>query len=331
MLQRSLIEYGLVALAIFFSTAAYEALLIPVLRRYRAGQPILEIGPSWHSKKAGTPTMGGLAFVFAVLTVGAVYGIVLAFKGRGRELYPVLAVLFLALGSAAIGFYDDYLKLLKKENKGLSAAQKYFLQLLLAALFLLVAVRLLGVGTAVRLPFVSRQLALGLWYYPLMLLFITGVINALNLTDGLDGLLSATVSVLGVFCLAFGLRSGVSLYLFFGAVMLGGSVGFLLYNAHPAKVFMGDTGSLFWGGMVAGVGVLTASPITLLLAGGVYVIEAASVILQVIFFKLTKGKRLFRMAPLHHHFEKCGLGERSIVFLFSLTALLFAVLAFVGG
>lgn len=304
--------------------------LIPVLRRHRAGQPILEIGPSWHLSKTGTPTLGGLAFIGGIGGALLLCGILFLITDRTRQLHLPALVFAYAVLCGAIGFLDDYRKLTKRENKGLSPWQKYLLQLVVSALFLWVAVGLLGVDTAIRLPFSDSVLELGIFYYPLALLYLTGLVNALNLTDGVDGLLSSTVGVISAFLLLWGYSEGIRETMIMGACLLGGVLGFLCFNAHPAKVFMGDTGSLFLGGAVSAVGILTEHPLLLLLACGVFVLEAASVIVQVLFFKFSHGKRLLRMAPLHHHFEKGGWSEWRVVGVFSLIGAAFAAAAFLG-
>lgn len=324
-------EWVFLFLAACVLTTVFEGILLPVLRRRRAGQPILEIGPAWHMKKSGTPTMGGLAFVTAVAATLLFYGIYLFILDRQGELRKPALLLLYAVCGGAIGFFDDLKKLRKKENKGLSAPQKYLLQLVISAVFLFFAVRLGFVGNTLFLPFARRTVEIGFFFYPLALLFLTGMMNALNLTDGLDGLLSSTVAVFAGFSVLYGLATGDTLFLLSGVLLLGASIGFLLYNAHPAKVFMGDTGSLFFGAFLAGLGILSARPLTVLTAGGVYAAEAFSVILQVIFFKCTGGKRLFLMAPLHHHFEKRGWSENRVVLLFSAAAALLATVAFFGG
>ena len=312
-------------------TTALEGVLLPILRRRHAGQPILEIGPAWHMSKSGTPTMGGLAFVAALAATLLLYAIWLLAHGRQNELQKPALLLLYAIGGGAIGFFDDLKKLAKKENKGLSAPQKYLLQLLLSGVFLFFAVRQGFAGPAIDLPFAGSTASLGFFYYPLALLFLTGLMNALNLTDGLDGLLASTVAVFAGFSVLYGQALGDGLFSVSGVLLLGAAVGFLFYNAHPAKVFMGDTGSLFLGAFVAGLGILSAKPLTVLTAGGVYLIEAASVMLQVVFFRCTGGRRLFLMAPLHHHFEKRGFSENKVVLLFAAAAVLFAALAFFGG
>lgn len=314
----------------FLFTVLYEKRLIPVLRRHRAGQPILEIGPSWHMSKAGTPTLGGLAFIGGMGSALLLISIYLLFTHQNESLRVPALIFSYALLCGAIGFFDDYRKLVKKENQGLTAAQKYLLQLLAAALFLFAARVLLDTDTAILLPFTEASLELGVFYYPLALLYLTGLVNALNLTDGVDGLLSCTVAVVAAFFLLWGYSEGEQGTMMVGALLLGATLGFLCFNAHPAKVFMGDTGSLFLGGTVSAVGIVTEHPLLLLMACGVFVIEAGSVILQVVYFKLTRGKRLFRMAPLHHHFEKGGWSEWRVVAVFCVTGALFAALALAG-
>ncbi|MBE6594383.1 MAG: phospho-N-acetylmuramoyl-pentapeptide-transferase [Ruminococcaceae bacterium] len=313
-------------LGVFLMGLLLERLWLPILKKRRAGQPILEIGPSWHIAKAGTPTMGGVAFMLAaVLSFLLCLPVFLAARSS-EEVRRLSFVLLFAVACGGIGFFDDYCKLRNKRNQGLTAWQKYFLQLVASAVFLALIRGYGGVSTAITLPFSGGEIALGGFYAPLALLFLTGMVNALNLTDGLDGLLAGTAAVMGIFFILYGgAVRGV------GVLILGAALSFLPYNAHPAKVFMGDTGSLFLGALVAGGGLISAAPMTTLLAGGIYVVEAASVILQVGFFKLSGGKRLLRMAPLHHHFEKCGWSERMIVLLFTVAATAFAVLAYLGG
>ncbi|MBQ2757800.1 MAG: phospho-N-acetylmuramoyl-pentapeptide-transferase, partial [Clostridia bacterium] len=268
MKNEGIFTYAVLFLLTLVLTVVLEAVLIPTLRRLRAAQPILKIGPSWHLSKSGTPTMGGLAFIVAVLAVFLLFAACLLWRGEQASLTVAALVVLYAVLSGAIGFFDDYRKLVKRENKGLGAGEKYFLQLLLA-LLLLVAAKSLGVlDTAIFLPFTAERLELGAWYYPLALLFLTGVVNALNLTDGVDGLLGGTVAVLAAFFLLYGNAVGQGIFSLFGALLLGACLGFLVFNHHPAKVFMGDTGSLFLGGMVGALGLLSARPISVLGGGG---------------------------------------------------------------
>ncbi len=313
----------------FFLTVIAERILIPLLKKWRAGQPILEIGPAWHMAKAGTPTLGGIGFIVAIVLCACVFARCSIQDASNMWGKMTLLVCF-SVFCGAIGFFDDWCKLRKRENKGLSALQKYALQLIVSAVFLVFAVRLFGVEGAVSLPFTERKIILGVYYYPLAMLYLTGVINALNLTDGVDGLLSSTTAVFALFLVACGIADNNGTAMTTGALLLGAMLGFLCFNHHPAKVFMGDTGSLFLGAMVGGYGILSPSPLAVLLGGGVFVSEAISVIAQVVYFKCTKGKRLLRMAPLHHHFEKCGWSEVRVVGIFSLAGLLFAAAAFFG-
>ena len=314
----------------FLLTVVFSRFLIPVLRRRRAGQPILEIGPSWHLCKAGTPTLGGLAFIGGMGGALLLYAMYLFLTKDNHSLRAAALILMYGVLCGGIGFFDDYRKLSKKENQGLTASQKYLLQLLTSGVFLFAVRVTLHTDTAILLPFSENALELGALYYPLALLYLTGLVNALNLTDGVDGLLSSTVAVLAAFFLLWGYSEGQGTVVTVGALLLGGTLGFLCFNAHPAKVFMGDTGSLFLGGMVSAVGIVTEHPLLVLISCGVFVIEAGSVILQVVFFKLSHGKRLFRMAPLHHHFEKCGWSEWRVVGVFSAASALFASVAFWG-
>lgn len=314
----------------FLLTVLFSRLLIPALRRRHAGQPILEIGPSWHLSKAGTPTLGGLAFIGGIGGAVLPISLYLLWVGEHVQLRGVALILLYALLCGAIGFFDDYRKLVKKENQGLSASQKYLLQLLASAFFLLAVRIFLNVDTAIKVPFSHTVWELGIFYYPLALLYLTGLVNALNLTDGVDGLLSFTVSVVALFFLVLGYFEHSEVVMLMGALLLGAALGFLCFNAHPAEVFMGDTGSLFLGGAVSAVGIVTEHPLLILISCGVFVIEAASVILQVVYFKLSHGKRLLRMAPLHHHFEKCGWSEWQVVCVFSLAGAVFAATAFLG-
>ncbi len=320
----------LLLFAVLLMSTALVGALLPILRRLRAGQHILAIGPLWHMKKEGTPTMGGIGFSLAAL-LGASGACVWLYWQNNTAFLKVILVFSFALACGLIGFFDDYLKLRHGKNEGLLAWQKYFLQLVASTILLFVSMYSGVITTTVILPFSLGTWSLGIFYYPLALLFLTGMVNALNLADGVDGLLSSLVAVLSLYFLIFGLWRGDLLYSVVGSILLGAVIGFLFYNKHPAKIFMGDTGSLFLGGAVAALGILAGEAPSVILAGGVFVIEAASVCLQVVYFKITHGKRLFLMAPLHHHFEKKGMSEWGVVGLFSACGLIFALLAFLGG
>ena len=309
--------------------------LIPFLKSRKMGQKILEIGPRWHKSKEGTPTMGGLAFIAGCAAAALVVLIAAAIGGRLRETVPFFSILLYGALNGAIGVIDDRAKLRRRQNEGLTASQKYLLQLAAAAAFLIL-LRLSGqITTALTIPYFGVTWELGWAYYVVALLLLTGVVNAVNLTDGIDGLASSVTCVVGMFFAAAAFfapalaarRLPLALS---GAMLIGATLGFLVYNFYPARVFMGDTGSLFLGGMVVGTAFVTGSPLLVVVFGIVYICETASVMLQVGYFKLTHGKRLFRMAPIHHHFEKCGWSEIRIVCVFSAVTVLFCVLAWFG-
>ncbi len=271
--------------------------------------------------------MGGLGFILAALVVMAVFFVVRGVQGRGAEYIPLALTLGLAVGNGAIGFVDDYCKLVKKQNEGLTWKQKLFLQLALATAYVVVMSYTGNLSTAVNLPFTDNTLELGWGFYPIAVIILAGVTNGGNITDGVDGLASGVTFVIGAFLAvcAFSMRDeqlgAVS------AILLGATLGFLVYNFHPAKVFMGDTGSLFLGSLVIGCAFMMREPIVGLIVAAVYILEMLSSLLQVVYFRLTHGKRLFRMAPIHHHFEQCGWSENRIVLTFSLVEALFCVLA----
>ena len=322
--------FGICTLAVFIITAVTLRFLIPKLKSWKMGQKILDIGPRWHKSKEGTPTMGGLSFIFAsLITLIGVVAFALITKA-GLEWVKLLICLGFGFLNGVIGFIDDYAKFTKKQNKGLSAGQKYLLQLIAAGSFL-AGLKLCGaLTTEVVIPFIGITWDMGWFYYAFMMILITGIVNSVNLTDGIDGLCSSvTFVVAAFFTLAAFYLSSVSTVIC-AAFVVGGTLGFLVYNFHPAKVFMGDTGSLFLGGMVVALAMLIGHPLLLFFVGIIYICESFSVILQVGYFKLTHGKRLFKMSPIHHHFERCGWSENQIVFRFSLITLAFCAIAFAG-
>ncbi|MBQ4350096.1 MAG: phospho-N-acetylmuramoyl-pentapeptide-transferase [Clostridia bacterium] len=300
-------------LVTFLVTVLVSRKLIPVLKSRKMGQKILEIGPRWHKSKEGTPTMGGIAFIAAILLAGIAASVWIAVNDGIRAALPLLFTLALGLAGGLIGCVDDLAKLRKKQNEGLTAPQKFLLQVLAAALYLLGMTLVLGADTEVYFPFIDKSVDFGIFYYVIALLLITGVMNSVNLTDGLDGLCSGVTLVVGVFFTVAGVLTSLDPTLVsLGALLIGGCAGFLVYNFYPARVFMGDTGSLFLGGLVVGGAFMMKNPLLVIVFGIWYIIETASVILQVGFFKLTHGKRLFKMSPIHHHFEKCGWSEIKI-------------------
>ena len=321
-----LIVAGLLSFAI---SAALGKMCIPWLHKLKFGQTILEDGPSWHQKKQGTPTMGGIMFIAAtavVFLLALLVGGLLKMPGLFDIPYDtvrLLAGLVLALGCGGIGFLDDYIKVVKKRNMGLTALQKMLLQLMLSAAYAIV-LYIYG-GGRFSIPFFG-EVNWGIWFIPFCVFVVVAVSNATNLTDGVDGLCGMTGFVAA---LAFLLLSGLANL--FGqcllAVALAGALaGFLVWNLHPAKVFMGDTGSLFIGGALTALAFGIEQPFLLVPVGILYIAENLSVILQVAYFKLTHGKRLFKMSPLHHHFEMCGWSENKIVTVFTLVTAIGSVI-----
>ena len=329
-----LLKILVAAVVAFVISAVIGKFLVPALRRWKAGQSIKEDGPTWHMSKQGTPTMGGLMFILATIIVVLVVNGPAILSGD----WTSVIVLVFALVFGAIGFLDDYAKIKKKENTGLTAGQKFLLQLAAAILFI-VLLRKCGIlSPNLYVPFFGVELHLP-WvvYLIFAVLVITGTVNAVNITDGLDGLSSSvTLPVCAFFAAAFGWawvkwqQSGTAGMAVFAAALFGGLVGFLVYNQYPAKVFMGDTGSLFLGGAVCGMAFALDMPLILILVGIIYIIETLSDIIQVTYFKATHGKRIFRMAPLHHHLEMGGWNEKKVVFVFASISLVFCILAFFG-
>ena len=301
--------------------------LIPVLRALKAGQSIKEIGPSWHMSKQGTPTMGGFMFMAAAAAAVLIFG----WRDFRAGDFSGLFVLVFALVYGAIGFVDDYAKVKKHDNTGLTAGWKFLLQLAAAIAFLALLRATHHLSANLYIPFVNTYLALPWPVYMIFAAFvIVGCVNSVNLTDGLDGLAaSVTLPVCVFFAVVAVLwgKGGVSI---FAAALAGGLAGFLIYNVHPAKVFMGDTGSLFLGGAVCGMAFALDVPLILIPVGIIYIAETVSDILQVSYFKLTHGKRIFRMAPLHHHLELGGWSEVRIVLTFAGITVAACLLAFVG-
>ena len=300
----------------FIVTAIAGKLLIPALVKLKAGQSIKEIGPSWHMTKQGTPTMGGLMFIIGIgLTI-----VVLGWQRMMAGSFVHLYVYLFALVFGAIGYIDDYQKVKHHQNTGLTAPQKFILQLAAAVAFLCL-MRYEGMlSPNLYIPFFNTHLVLPWVVYMIFAAFvIIGTVNAVNITDGIDGLSSSvTVPVAVFFAVLGGMWQGFGQLGVFAGALVGGLLGFLCYNHYPAKVFMGDTGSMFLGGMVVAIAYALNCPLILLLTGIIYVIEGASDVLQIGYFKITHGKRIFKMAPIHHHFEMSGWSEKKIVAVFSI-------------
>ena len=321
------------ALLAYFLAERLGKWMIPVLHRLKFGQTIREEGPAWHKKKQGTPTMGGIIFIGAMLVTVVVSGLVCQFllptkilteKDTAASVTRLFAGLLMAVGFGIIGFLDDFIKIVKKRNLGLTSRQKLLAQLVVSVGYAL-AVYFTG-GTRIHVPFVGWWTA-GWWFIPITVFILVGITNATNLTDGVDGLCGSVSVIVSLFLLMLcGEAMGFGV---FASALAGGLAGFLVWNFHPARVFMGDTGSLFIGGALAAIALGFGRPLLLLPMGIVYVIETLSVMLQVSYFKLTHGKRLFKMSPIHHHFEMCGWSENKVVGVAALTAIVGCSIALV--
>ena len=327
--MNGILIFAICLVCVFVPTTVISRYLIPVLKSKKMGQKILDIGPRWHKSKEGTPTMGGLAFLLTITVVGTVFTIVYAIMNGADHAGIAGIALALALGltNGIIGIIDDLTKFKKSKNEGLTPPQKFFLQLLFAALYLFGLYYFGLLHTTVRVPFTDISFDLGILYYALAIILITGLVNSVNLTDGIDGLCSMVTFVVGLFFLVCGLAFNTTVLCALGGMMCGACGGFLVYNFYPARVFMGDTGSLFLGGLVAGGAFMLGEPLVIIVAGIIYIVESLSVMIQVGCFKLT-GKRVFKMSPIHHHFERCDWSEIKIDVVFSIVTALAGVLAF---
>ena len=330
----------------FGVTAGLGFVIIPWLRKLKFGQTILEIGPSWHKSKQGTPNMGGLMFIIGIIVSFIVTAVIFHVSGgnlEGNYLNPVneaaksdlvllIGGLCLALGCGIVGFLDDFIKIKKKQNEGLSAKQKTAGQLIMTLGY--IATLWLSHNTTWNIPFIGsvnfeKNILTGVIFWLVSIFIIYGTVNSVNLTDGIDGLCSsvtATAAIAFIICGTMLKFAGLEIL---SGALLGGVLGFLCWNWNPAKTFMGDTGSLFLGGMIAALGYAIKCPILLLLLGIVYVCETMSDVIQIGYFKLTHGKRVFKMAPIHHHFEMCGWKEKKICIVFSFVNAIGCVIAVV--
>ena len=326
----SLYIYTIIFLCSFLVAFVAVKIIIRVALENQIGQRILEDGPVWHKKKEGTPTMGGIAFPVAIIFSFLVLMFFLNF-GQSAKILPIFGVVIYALLNSIIGFIDDYIKIKNNQNKGLSASRKFALQSLAAIAFIIYLIRTEGISTIIKIPFVNLELNIGIFYYLFAYLLLCGFVNAVNLTDGLDGLASSAMLPVALLFSIVGLFIFEDLsFSFIGASVLGLLVAFLLFNHHPAKIFMGDTGSLFLGGILAGLSLCIDNVLLVFLFGFVYLFEATSVIIQVVYFKITRGKRIFKMAPFHHHLEKCGWSEKKIVITFVAVNSLACIVALLG-
>lgn len=315
------ISIGIIMLISFIISVIITKVEIPILKR-KAGQNIREDGPQSHLSKAGTPSMGGIAIIIAasLTTIGA------AVMGKIDGLGCAI-ILLVFVGFGLIGFFDDYLKVIKKNNLGLRAYQKFGLQTILSVILAVYLANYTEGSTSVYIPFADIYVNFGIWYIPFVVFVVLAMTNAVNLTDGLDGLASGVTAFISLFFAVAGFTYGIVTGAYFCSAMCGACLGFLVFNRNPAKVFMGDTGSLALGGGLAAAAILMKLELLLPIVGLLYVIEALSVVLQVGYFKISGGKRIFKMAPIHHHFEKCGFSEVQVVAGFWI----FAVLCCVAG
>lgn len=292
--------------------------IIPFLRRLKVGQTERDDGPKSHLKKSGTPTMGGVLFLTSVIITSLLY----------MKDYPqILPILFLTLGFGLIGFLDDYIKVVLKRSMGLRAWQKMLGQIVVTGIFAYYLLNFTDINLAMRIPFLpGKYLDFGFLNIPILFVVVIGTVNGTNFTDGLDGLASSVTIMVATFfsVVAIGVGSGIAPIT---CAVVGALLGFLLFNVYPARVFMGDTGSLALGGFVAATAYMLQMPIFILLVGFIYLIEVISVMLQVSYFKISHGKRIFKMAPIHHHFELCGWSETRVVAVFSIVTAFLCLVA----
>ncbi|MDQ0253819.1 phospho-N-acetylmuramoyl-pentapeptide-transferase [Evansella vedderi] len=317
-----MLEQGLLFTLIlsFLIAVLLSPILIPFLKRLKFGQSIREEGPKSHQKKSGTPTMGGIMILLALI----IATLVMATQFHSLDV-EIWLLLFVTAGFGLLGFLDDFIKVVKKRNLGLTSKQKFLGQVVISVIVYVVLLQTNLLDSSISIPGTTLAVDIGWLYLPLIIVILVGASNAVNLTDGLDGLVAGTTAV------AFGAFAIIaySLSLFtvslFSVAVVGAVLGFLVFNAHPAKVFMGDTGSLALGGALGMIAILTKMELLLVIIGGVFVIETLSVILQVAYFKITGGKRLFKMSPLHHHYELSGWSEWRVVVTFWLVGILFGI------
>ena len=300
-------------------------ILIPFLKRLKFGQNVREEGPKGHLKKMGTPTMGGLIIIFSILITSLFFV---------KESSKIIPVLFVTLGFGLIGFLDDYIKIIMKRSMGLNPMQKLLLQIIVTIIFGYYLINSSQVGTKMLIPFTGgigegRYVELGMLFFPFLFFSVIGTVNGANFTDGLDGLVTGVTIIIAVFFTVVSYMTGSGIEIVTGSVV-GSLLGFLLFNVYPARVFMGDTGSLALGGFVASTAYMMNIPFFIVIIAFIYMLEVISVIIQVIYFKLSKGKRFFKMAPIHHHFELCGWSETRVVTVFSVITAIMCLIAYIA-
>lgn len=302
-------------------------IVIPLLKKMKFGQYIREVGPKSHQSKAGTPTMGGMIILASVIVTSLVF----MFVEKNTKIVPVL---FMVIGFGIIGFTDDYIKVVKKRNLGLTEIQKLVAQFVVTAVFCLYIVKVSGLGTATIIPFTNgMEVTMPIWLFvPFLFIVVLGTVNGANLTDGLDGLATSVTIIIAVFFTTVAIGTGLEPI---SAAFVGALLGFFLYNVYPARVFMGDTGSLALGGFVSAMAFILKMPIFIVIVAFIYLIEALSDIIQVTWFKYTKkkygkGRRVFKMAPLHHHFQESGYAETQVVAAFAVVTAILCLVAYIA-
>lgn len=316
-----MIKVVITAVLISFGISAVACpVLIPFLKKIKFGQQVREDGPQAHLKKQGTPTMGGIAFLFSVMLTSLFF----------MKSYPqIIPILFMTVGFGFVGFLDDYIKVVRKHSEGLNPKQKMAAQFVITAIFCFYMMKYSGGGTVIHIPFLHTDWDMGWLYIPMVFLVVLGTDNGVNFTDGLDGLCTSVTIIVATFFTVVAMTTVSGIVPITGAVV-GALLGFLLFNVYPAQVFMGDTGSLALGGFVASTALVLQNPLIILLVGFIYLIEVISVMIQVVYFKKTHGKRFFRMAPIHHHFELGGWSETRVVAVFSITTAILCMIALLG-
>lgn len=313
-----MIKVVITAVLISFGISAVACpVLIPFLKKIKFGQQVREDGPQAHLKKQGTPTMGGIAFLFSVMLTSLFF----------MKSYPqIIPILFMTVGFGFVGFLDDYIKVVRKHSEGLNPKQKMAAQFVITAIFCFYMMKYSGGGTVIHIPFLHTDWDMGWLYIPMVFLVVLGTDNGVNFTDGLDGLCTSVTIIVATFFTVVAMATVSGIVPITGAVV-GALLGFLLFNVYPAQVFMGDTGSLALGGFVAATALVLQNPLIILLVGFIYLIEVISVMIQVVYFKKTHGKRFFRMAPIHHHFELGGWSETRVVAVFTTVTALLCLIA----
>ena len=309
----------------FLASVILSLIIVPILRKLKVGQIEREEGPQSHLKKQGTPTMGGIIMILVIITVGAFLYMDFA-KDQPKIANSILPLIGVSVGFGLIGFIDDFKKLILKNTKGLSPKAKMLGLLVVSVAYTIVLVKVLNIGTQIYIPFIKEYLTLPIWLYiPFAVLVMLATTNAINLTDGIDGL-STSVTTIIITCLTvISILLGIKEVTAVGTILIGACLGFLLFNLNPAKVMMGDTGSLMLGGAIAGIALYLKMPLLLLIIAIIPIIETVSVMIQVAYFKKT-GNRVFKMTPIHHHFELSGWKENKIVSVFSIITLLFCII-----